>query len=91
MLFEDNVHLHVGYYENGYDLEGIFLKVYNKDIWCLFYNDETNDIRLPDKLAYPYINDFGNLIGIYNICDEVLTMEYGNDLFKDFLKLLNMI
>ncbi|MGX6445764.1 DUF3986 family protein [Neobacillus sp. K501] len=37
MIFDDRYHLHVGYYEEGHDLEAIFMKVQNEDKWCMFF------------------------------------------------------
>lgn len=37
MEFDDKFHLHVGYYENNNDIEAIFLKQKDKDVWYLFY------------------------------------------------------
>ncbi|MDV2686792.1 DUF3986 family protein [Alkalihalophilus lindianensis] len=88
MLFDENLHLHVGYYEDDQDIEGIFLKVYEKDIWCLFYNDETYEIKISNKSVYPFINDFGHLVAIYDISTPGLTQEQGNQLLKKFLESL---
>ncbi|UTR13933.1 DUF3986 family protein [Salipaludibacillus sp. LMS25] len=84
-LFDDNLHMHVGYYEDSNDIEGTFLKVKEKDIWCLFYNDDMYKTKIPNKSGYPFIDSFGHLVGIYFISKKELTSEKGNDLFKKFL------
>ncbi|MFC4388288.1 DUF3986 family protein [Gracilibacillus marinus] len=86
MLFDENLHMHVGYYEDGHDIEGIFLKVYEKDIWCLFYNDEIYKIKISNKSVYPFINNFGHLVGIHHISAPDFTEEQGNQLLKKFLE-----
>ncbi|WP_078577611.1 DUF3986 family protein [Salipaludibacillus agaradhaerens] len=85
ILFDDTLHMHVGYYEGGNDIEGIFLKVYEKDIWCLFYNDDMYKTKISNKSIYPFIDPFGHLVGIYTISETELTLEKGNYYFKKFL------
>lgn len=85
MLFDETMHLHVGYYENNLDIEGIFLKVLDEDIWCLFYNDEEYEFKILNKSAYPILEDFGYLVGMYFISDKELTHEKGTNLFYQFL------
>ncbi|MEY8749135.1 DUF3986 family protein [Alkalicoccobacillus gibsonii] len=85
MLFDETMHMHVGYYEMNHDLEGIFLKVLNEDVWCLFYNDEEYEFKIPNKSAYPILEAFGCLVGMYFISDKELTLEKGTSLFYQFL------
>ncbi|MFK3937618.1 DUF3986 family protein [Alkalihalobacillus sp. NPDC078783] len=84
MLFDETMHMHVGYYENNHDIEGIFLKVLDEDIWCLFYNDDEYEVKIPDKRVYPFSEDFGCLVGMYVIPEKELTHEKGTNLFYQF-------
>ncbi|WP_078378691.1 DUF3986 family protein [Sutcliffiella halmapala] len=52
LRFDERMHMHAGFYEQGLDLEGVFLKVDNKDIWCLFFNFEDFDIVIGNKSKY---------------------------------------
>lgn len=84
MEFDDRFHLHVGYYENDNDIEAIFLKQKDKDVWYLFFENEFYNLEL-SKEKYPESSDFGTLIGKYQASEDDMTFEYGSLLFKDFL------
>lgn len=83
MEFEDGKHLHAGYYEDGFDLEGTFFKQKEEKKWFLFFQ---NDLyNLPLKKQYKVFNeDFGFMVREYYIENE-LTVEKANELFKEFL------
>ncbi|MEN0641768.1 DUF3986 family protein [Alkalicoccobacillus gibsonii] len=85
MLFNEAIHMHVGYYENNHDLEGIFLKILNDDVWCLFYNDEKYELKVSKKASYPFLKDFGYLVKVYSVSEREFTEERANALFKRFL------
>ncbi|WYP26754.1 DUF3986 family protein [Alkalihalobacillus sp. FSL W8-0930] len=85
MLFDETKHMHVGYYENNHDIEGILLKALDKDIWCLFYNDKEYEVKIPDTRVYPFVESFGYLVGMYSISEKELTHEKGANLFYQFL------
>ncbi|WP_374561652.1 DUF3986 family protein [Sinobaca sp. H24] len=80
--------IHVGYYENGQDIEGIFLKVYEEDRWCLFYDDEMYDIKMTNKGGSLFTNDFGCLLGIYLTPEKKLTEK--KEMRKKIFKLFEM-
>lgn len=84
MRFEEDIHLHAGYYEKNYDLEGIFFKQKDEEIWCLFF--QNNFYKLPLKKHFDeYDENFGYLVRKYNIQKDDLTEEIANKLFKEFL------
>lgn len=45
MLYDEGYHLHLGYYENGYDLEAVAFKRKADDIWDVFFNFEQYGLR----------------------------------------------
>ncbi|MGG1629604.1 DUF3986 family protein [Rossellomorea sp. NRS-1567] len=90
MIFDDRYHLHVGYYKNQKDLEVIFLKVKDQNIWCMFLENDFYKLNISEE-EYPAIKDFGLLIGIYLIESEDLSMEQGSELFEKFLNDQNII
>ncbi|KAA0566605.1 DUF3986 family protein [Bacillus sp. CH30_1T] len=89
LIFDDRYHLHVGYYKNQKDLEAIFLKVKDQNIWCMFLENDFYKLNLSEE--YPAIKDFGLLIGIYLIESEDLSVEQGSELFEKFLNDQNIV
>ncbi|WRP07371.1 DUF3986 family protein [Rossellomorea aquimaris] len=90
MIFDDRYHLHVGYYKNQKDLEAIFLKIKDQNIWCMFLENDFYKLNISEE-QYPAIKDFGLLIGIYLIESEDLSMEQGSELFEKFLNDQNIV
>jgi hypothetical protein len=90
LIFDDRYHLHVGYYKNQKDLEAIFLKVKDQNIWCMFLENDFYKLNLSEE-EYPAIKDFGLLIGIYLIESEDLSVEQGSELFEKFLNDQNIV
>jgi Protein of unknown function (DUF3986) len=90
LIFDDRYHLHVGYYKNQKDLEAIFLKVKDQNIWCMFLKNDFYKLNISEE-QYPAIKDFGLLIGIYLIESEDLSMEQGSELFEKFLNDQNIV
>ena len=83
MIFDDRYHLHVGYYKNQNDIEAIFYKVKDQNIWCMFFDNDYYKLNIQE--GYPAINNFGLLIGIYPTESEDLSVEQGAELFEAFL------
>ncbi|MGX9291381.1 DUF3986 family protein [Bacillus sp. A015] len=40
LKLDATMHLHVGYYENNLDYEGVFFKNLDSDKWLLFFDHE---------------------------------------------------
>lgn len=80
--FDDTQHLHVGYYEDGKDIEGIFFKVAGEDTWCLFFEPSFYQIHLHG--SYEWNSSFGALV--LTLETEELTYERGCEFFKQFLQ-----
>jgi hypothetical protein len=83
MIFDDQYHLHVGYYENGHDLEGIMMKLVDEEKWCLFFDDQYDHIPI-NRHDYQWYEGFGLLVREYEISD--MNYEMGSRLFMEFLK-----
>lgn len=49
-------HLHVGFYDNGYDIEAT---IYQKNNRSIFYLDDEQDIDYNQLKNYEYIKNFG--------------------------------
>lgn len=76
---DDTMHLHVGYYENGLDYEGVFFKSVDSGKWLLFFDHESYGVTLK---KYDHLE---LLVGKYIIEDDQIEKE-GNKLFECFLK-----
>jgi hypothetical protein len=90
MTFDERYHLHVGYYRENHDIEAVFFKVKEENVWCLFFESEFYNIELSND-KYSRSSEFGVLIGEYNCNEDEMTPEYGNSLFKYFLEEENII
>lgn len=80
---DDTMHVHVGYYEQGLDVEGVFFKSLETGKWQLFFDHTWYGITLLKH--YEKYEDLGLLIGEYSIEDDKIEDE-GNQLFERFLK-----
>ncbi|PCK20794.1 hypothetical protein CEY02_11695 [Bacillus pumilus] len=49
LKLDDTMHLHVGYYENGFDYEGVFFKSLDTGKWLLFFDHESYGIQMNEK------------------------------------------
>lgn len=43
--YDNSQHLHIGYYENNYDIEAIGYKRVDEDIWDVYFNFESYGIN----------------------------------------------
>ncbi len=84
MNFEEDKHLHVGFYDNGFDLEGIFLKVKKIDKWCLFFNTKFYNITMKNKYDL-FDTHFGYMVREYKLKENDLTHEKSSRYLKEFL------
>lgn len=83
MTFDDRYHLHVGYYENGKDVEAIFMKEQDTNKWFLFFDNTYYNTSI-DNNEYHFFEGFGHLVKEYTL-EEELTFELGSQLLKNFL------
>ncbi|MDQ0229037.1 DUF3986 family protein [Metabacillus malikii] len=88
MVYDDRYHLHIGYYENGHDIEAIALKRLNEDIWDIFFDFEFYGFQVPteksERLEY-----FG--IKIFSIENEELDYFDGARKFEQWLLTNNLL
>ena len=85
-MYED-LHLHVGYYKNGFDFEGILFKVINKAEWVLYFHAVHYNIIL--KRHDKRIEPFGYAVRKYK--QEEINEMLGNAYFQAFLIEENII
>jgi len=90
MNFEPNHHLHIGYYDKGFDLEATAYKTVGHSEWVIFLNSDQDLTDLNDALyCYKEIDKLGYKIFTVNTDD--LSYEYGLEKFTEWLKSLNLI
>ncbi|MEK5297838.1 DUF3986 family protein [Bacillus sp. FSL R5-0659] len=80
---DESMHLHVGYYEQGYDYEGVFFKSLETGRWLLFFDQKSYGLNL--LKSYEEYDHLGLFIGEYPIEDDQIEEE-GQRLFEHFLK-----
>lgn len=80
---DESMHVHVGYYEQGCDYEGVFFKSLETGKWLLFFDQKSYGLNL--LKSYEEYNHLGLFIGEYSIEDAQIE-EKGQQLFECFLK-----
>ncbi|CUB22406.1 hypothetical protein BN2127_JRS3_03045 [Bacillus safensis] len=85
---DESMHLHVGYYEKGYDYEGVFFKSLETGGWLLFFDQKSYGLNL--LKSYEEYDHLGLFIGEYPIEDDQIEEE-GQRLFEHFLKGNNIV
>ncbi|MEK4321842.1 DUF3986 family protein [Bacillus sp. FSL K6-3221] len=80
---DESMHVHVGYYEQGCDYEGVFFKSLETGRWLLFFDQKSYGLNL--LKSYEEYNHLGLFIGEYSIEDAQIE-EKGQQLFECFLK-----
>ncbi|CAM5310480.1 hypothetical protein [Bacillus safensis FO-36b] [Bacillus safensis subsp. safensis] len=79
---DERMHVHVGYYEQGCDYEGVFFKSLETGKWLLFFDQKSYGLS-PLK-SYEKYDHLGLFIGEYPIEDDQI--QKGQQLFECFLK-----
>ncbi|GLF87505.1 MULTISPECIES: DUF3986 family protein [Bacillus] len=80
---DESMHVHVGYYEQGCDYEGVFFKSLETGRWLLFFDQKSYGLNL--LKSYEEYDHLGLFIGEYSIEDAQIE-EKGQQLFECFLK-----
>jgi len=81
VLYDDNYHLHLGYYENDFDLEAVAFKRQSQNIWDIFFDFEQYDLKKPSQGNE--LKGFGTKI--FSIEIEELDDHYGGKKFEQWL------
>ncbi|KKB35348.1 DUF3986 family protein [Bacillus thermotolerans] len=83
MLYDDTRHLHVGYYENGYDLEAVALKRQSEDQWDIFFPFEQYGLKPAAQENEVSFEEFGTRI--FSIPIKDLDYQLGSKKFEEWL------
>ncbi|MCI2257014.1 DUF3986 family protein [Domibacillus sp. PGB-M46] len=81
MLYDDRYHMHLGYYENGFDLEAIAFKRQSQEIWDIFFDFEQYGLKKP--VQETELKEFS--IKIFSIESKELDYNYGAKKFEQWL------
>ncbi|WP_186580202.1 DUF3986 family protein [Aquibacillus kalidii] len=81
MLYDDRYHMHLGYYENGFDLEAIAFKRQAQEIWDIFFDFEQYGMK--KTIQESELKGFG--IKIFSIEMEELDYHFGAKTFEQWL------
>lgn len=95
--YEHSQHLHIGYYENGYDLEVIAYKKVDEPIWDVYIEEyESEGTKLFDYVKQNSIGEYVQGYGfkIFSIRDEEtddILYEKGASTLESWLAKHNLI
>ncbi|MGD7022260.1 DUF3986 family protein [Rossellomorea vietnamensis] len=90
MNFEEHQHLHIGYYENGFDLEAVAYKIQGEDKWVVFLDAE-QDLSIFKGVLEHYNKNVSFGYKIFTVKTDDLSYESGQVRFIDWLRQLNII
>lgn len=83
----EDLHLHLGYYQDGYDLEATAFKRKGANIWDIYFDSDQYNISVTKEDNYvPY---FGYKILVVH--SQELTYEEGSLKFEKWLRENNII
>ncbi|RAI81026.1 DUF3986 family protein [Macrococcoides goetzii] len=80
MCLDNLDHLHVGFYDNGYDIEAT---IYQKNNVSIFYLDDEQDIDYDQLKKYEHIKNLG--YKILEVNKENLEYDEAYNYFKKWL------
>ncbi len=83
MLYDDSCHMHLGYYENGFDLEAVAFKRQSQEIWDIFFDFKQYGLKKPVQENELLLSGFG--IRIFSIETNELDYNYGVKKFRKWL------
>ncbi|MBT2655861.1 DUF3986 family protein [Bacillus sp. ISL-18] len=90
VLYDDKVHLHLGYYDEKCDYESIALKRKTEDIWDVFFDFSVFGIRKNFTSEKELTLDpFGTRI--FSIYNKEIDYDIGVQHFKEWLSLNKII
>ncbi|MED0761468.1 DUF3986 family protein [Aneurinibacillus thermoaerophilus] len=82
--YDHNIHLHIGYQDENYDIEVIAFKKKDADIWDVYINFEENSILVNKSLTNsPKIDPFGYYA--FSIIQKDISYEEGSIKLKEWL------
>ena len=89
ILYDDEYHLHLGYYEDNRDYESIAFKRQSEDIWDIFFDFKQYGFKKITPENELTLEPFGT--SIFSICNKELDYHFGVQRFKQWLSLNKII
>ncbi|WP_113929468.1 DUF3986 family protein [Bacillus sp. P14.5] len=90
MNFESHQHLHIGYYENGFDLEAVAYKIQGVDKWVVFLDAE-QDLSIFKGVLEEHNKNVSFGYEIFTVNTDDLSYESGQVRLMDWLRQLYII
>ncbi|WP_270181262.1 DUF3986 family protein [Alkalihalobacillus sp. CinArs1] len=84
-MYDASQHLHIGYYEDGYDYEVIAYKREKEAVWDVFVEEYDPKLYRSVSKVGNWVSVKGHGLHIFSISDNDLSYEHGARLFKNFL------
>lgn len=88
-IFDTSWHLHVGYHENGFDIESTLYKIIDRDAWVMFVDWGFIEGRFPKDLEKQFDPHVG--LDILCVLDEDVEYTTAATLFEEWLISVNII
>ena len=89
ILYDDNYHLHLGYYKNDCDYESIAYKRQSEDVWDIFFDFKEYGLKNITQENELTLEGFGTRI--FSISDNDLNYEIGVRKFEKWLSIQKII
>lgn len=87
--FDTTLHLHAGYYENGYDIESILCKILDRDAWVMYVDFDLVAGKFPKNIE----NQIDPSIGLEVLCvlEEDIDYTTAASLFEKWLISMSIV
>lgn len=82
-IYDSKYHLHLGYYEQGYDFEAIAYKKNQTNTWDVFFDFESYNLKIPEKYKEQYYEKYG--VKIFSLHTNDLDYTLGSSELKKWL------
>lgn len=86
MKYDYNTHLHLGYYEEGHDIEGVALKVSGKEEWHVFFNFSQYGLPVPLGLKQRHATEEAYAgVHVFTVSDKQANNKEIHNKFSSFV------
>ncbi len=83
MKYEGKKHLHIGYYEDGHDIEGAALKVEGEGKWHVFFNFGQYGLPVPVALRKAEVDAYAG-VHVFTVSDREINNRQVHKKLGDF-------
>lgn len=89
VLYDDRYHMHLGYYEKGFDLEAVALKRQSQATWDVFFDFHFYGLKKTIHENDIFLKDFGTKI--FSVEIEELDFNDGSKKFEQWLTIQGIL